>query len=236
MTADTGALPPACASCDVERGDRICVTAEGTAGNGCPTVLSEELLAEAGRQYAAPETREFARQASIQEGECYAHRDQKPYVMQPSKTRIQEVCEFAHKMGYRRLGLVFCIGLAGEAATIDEILKIHGFEVISAVCKAGRVDKREIGIKDDEKIQIGEDEAMCNPVFQAKLMNREKTEFNIVVGLCVGHDSLFLKYAEAPCTVLVVKDRVTGHNPMAAVYLSDSYYQKLKHPEVLTQQ
>jgi len=24
----------------------------------------------------------------------------------------------------------------------------------------------------------------------------EKTDFNIIVGLCVGHDSLFIKYSE----------------------------------------
>jgi uncharacterized metal-binding protein len=69
---------------------------------------------------------------------------------------------------------------------------------------------------------------MCNPVFQAKLLNHEKTELNILLGLCVGHDSIFFKYAEAPTTVLAVKDRVTGHNPLAAIYLSDSYYQKIK--------
>ena len=69
---------------------------------------------------------------------------------------------------------------------------------------------------------------MCNPIFQAKLLNREKTQFNVLLGLCVGHDSLFFKYAEAPTTVLAVKDRVTGHNPLAAIYLSDSYYRKIK--------
>jgi uncharacterized metal-binding protein len=49
-----------------------------------------------------------------------------------------------------------------------------------------------------------------------------------LLGLCVGHDSLFFKYADAPVTVLAVKDRVTGHNPLAAVYLMDSYYSRLK--------
>jgi uncharacterized metal-binding protein len=44
----------------------------------------------------------------------------------------------------------------------------------------------------------------------------------------VAHDSLFFKHAEAPTTVLAVKDRVTGHNPLAAIYLSDSYYRKIK--------
>lgn len=75
------------------------------------------------------------------------------------------------------------------------------------------------------------DEAMCNPIFQAKLLNHEKTDFNILLGLCVGHDSLFFKYAEALTTVLAVKDSVTGHNPMAAIYLSNSYYRKIKYPK-----
>jgi uncharacterized metal-binding protein len=59
-------------------------------------------------------------------------------------------------------------------------------------------------------------------------MNHEKTELNILMGQCVGLDSIFFKYAQAPTTVLAVKDRVTGHNPLAAIYLSDSYYQKIK--------
>ena len=50
---------------------------------------------------------------------------------------------------------------------------------------------------------------------------------NFTVGLCVGHDALFNKYSEAPVSALIVKDRVTGHNPAAALYLSDGYYKKL---------
>jgi uncharacterized metal-binding protein len=75
---------------------------------------------------------------------------------------------------------------------------------------------------------------MCNPVYQAKLLDHEKSQFNIVLGLCVGHDSLFFKYAEAPTTVLAVKDRVTGHNPLAAIYLSESYYRKVRHPKIVS--
>ena len=75
---------------------------------------SKKVLAEANRAYDDPDVREFARQASIQEAQCYANRDQKPYVMQPTKTRIVEIYEFARRMGYRRLGLAFC-KLAVEA-------------------------------------------------------------------------------------------------------------------------
>ena len=118
-------------------------------------------------------------------------------------------------MGYARLGLAFCGGLTKEAAVVDEILKNHGFEVVSAVCKAGAVPKEEIGVRDDQKIHIGEHESMCNPIFQAILLNKAGTQFNVVLGLCVGHDSLFFKYAEAPTTVLAVKDRVRAitHSP-----------------------
>jgi len=193
----------------------------------------KQVLIEANKEYEVPEIREFARQASIQEAEGYDNRHQRPYVMQPIKTRMVEICEFAKKMGYKCLGLAFCIGMVKEAGAVEDILKAHGFEVVSVVCKAGRISKERIGIKDEEKIFQGTDEAMCNPIYQAKLLNHEKTEFNILLGVCVGHDSLFFKYAQAPTTVLAVKDRVTGHNPLAAIYLSDSYYRKIKKPDLL---
>jgi uncharacterized metal-binding protein len=51
------------------------------------------------------------------------------------------------------------------------------------------------------------------------------------MGLCIGHDSLLFKYAKAPTTVLVAKDRVLGHNPVAALNLADSYYSRLWGPD-----
>ena len=67
---------------------------------------------------------------------------------------------------------------------------------------------------------------MCNPIMQAKLLNDARTDLNVVVGLCVGHDSLFYKYSEAMVTTAVTKDRVLGHNPAAALYTAESYYKK----------
>jgi uncharacterized metal-binding protein len=233
MHKNTKTRSASCASCELSRDERICITKDGTGPKNCPTLYRRQVLKEANKEYDLPEIREFARQASIQEAECYANRHQRPYILQPSKTRIVEVCEFAKKMGYERLGIAFCIGLAKEAGMVEDILKANGFEVVSILCKAGRTPKTDIGIKDEEKIHQGTDESMCNPIYQAKLLNHEKTHLNILLGLCVGHDSLFIKYAEAPTTVLAVKDRVTGHNPLAAVYLSHSYYRKVKHPEVL---
>ena len=215
-----------CTDCFVK--SKICREEHGIGPKFCPTINKTDALAQTKATYEEPAVKEFARMASLQEAECYAGRGEtKPYVLHPVKPRVQEVCEFAEKMGYKKLGVAFCSGLTKEAEVLVDILHQHGFEVVSLVCKVGGVPKETIGIKDDEKICIGEFESMCNPIGQAKIFNEEKTDFNILVGLCVGHDSLLLKYAEAPCTVLVVKDRVTGHNPAAALYTAGSYYQRL---------
>jgi uncharacterized metal-binding protein len=220
-------IAPGCATCTNEASNMICLNIEGSSHKGCPTVTRENLLARANEEYEDSETRNFARQASIQESSCYANRHERPYVMQPTKPRIAEICEFADRMGYKRLGLVFCVGLKKEAAIVDDLLKKKGFDVVSVCCKAGRTSKDLIDIEDADKIYQGTDEAMCNPIFQARVLNSESTDFNVLLGLCVGHDSLFFKHAEAYTTVLAVKDRVTGHNPLAAIYLHESYYRKL---------
>jgi uncharacterized metal-binding protein len=177
--------------------------------------------------YRAPDVMAFARAASVQEAECYAGRDERPYVLNPVKPRLEELIEFSRRMGYRRLGMAFCAGLANEAAVLSGILEAQGFEVVSVICKVGGVPKEEIGIRDEEKIRIGEFESMCNPISQALFLNRAKTDFNIMLGLCIGHDSLFLRHVEGLTTVFAVKDRVTGHNPLAVLYTSRTYYQRL---------
>lgn len=221
-------VTPNCASCQVVPSRRACMAPGGETWKGCPTSGQPRLLEKAREVYQEPGVHEFARQASIQEGACYAGREQKPYVMHPVKPRVLEIGEFASRMGYKRLGLIFCMGLFNEAAVVGEILRGKGFEIVSAGCKAGCVPKEEIGVKDSEKVYTGEHESMCNPIFQAMLVNESKTDFNVLLGLCVGHDSLVFKYAEAPTTVLAVKDRVTGHNPLAAVYASGTYFAWLK--------
>lgn len=219
-----------CASCALTPKEKVCMNPKGKGSKGCPTLGKKKFAGQAQKKYQPAGIREFARQASVQEGECYAGRDKRPYVMHPTKPRIQEICEFARKMGYTRLGLVFCVGLYKEAATVDRILQSQGFETVSVVCKVGSIAKEEIGVKDSEKIFIGEYESMCNPVLQAVIVNDAETDFNVLLGLCVGHDSLFFKYAKAPTTVLAVKDRVTGHNPLGPIYLSGNYYSWVNKP------
>ena len=139
--------------------------------------------------------------------------------------RLREVVEFSRLMGYKKLGLGFCGGLHKEAAVVERVLRDNGFEVESVICKTGGILKTKVGVPEEHL--VGEPyEPMCNPIAQAQLLNKAGTEFNICLGLCVGHDSLFYKYCDAPVTTLVAKDRVTGHNPVAAIYCADGYFHK----------
>ncbi|MBN1382938.1 MAG: DUF1847 domain-containing protein [Deltaproteobacteria bacterium] len=222
---------PQCARCPYPPQDRICHTENGKSPPFCPTANLPEVFQEAVKEFDKPDVKNFAKQASLQEADGYADRELGYARTKPLKPRILEVVEFAEKMGYKKLGLVFCLGLAAEARKVEKFLTKRGFEVISGVCKIGRVSKEVLGIGYDQNVQIGVFESMCNPIGQAFLLNHEKTDFNIMMGLCVGHDSMFLKYAEAPSTVLAVKDRLLGHNPLAAIYTLDSYYRVLKAPK-----
>lgn len=220
-----------CAVCGIAASSRACLNISGKGPDFCPTEKLEELKQQALEEYKDPEISEFARLASIQEGECYVGRDIQPYVLHAVKTRIQEVCEFAEKIGVKKLGLAFCMGLALEARLLNEIFRKQGFDVYSVICKAGKIPKEELGVKDSEKIHIGKHESACNPILQAKVLNDIGTDLNVLMGLCVGHDALFLKYVEGYTTVLAVKDRVTGHNPLAPLYTSNTYYAYLKQKD-----
>jgi len=128
--------------------------------------------------------------------------------------RLEEIGEFARAAGFKKLGLAFCLGLKEEAALVAQYLG-REFRVDSVMCKMGGLDKEKYGMA---RIREDKCEIACNPIGQAKMLNRANTELNIQMGLCLGHDILFQKYSAAPVTVLVVKDRILANNPMGALY------------------
>ena len=140
-------------------------------------------------------------------------------------TRVEEVIEFACRMGYKKIGIATCVGLIEESRILARILRKNGFEVYGAVCKIGSFLKTEVGVPQEDITRTGA--VMCNPIMQAEVLNQAGTDFNVVMGLCVGHDSLFYKYSEALVTTLVAKDRVLAHNPAGALYQAGAYYKKL---------
>jgi len=188
---------------------------------GCPSL--DEERDEQLELYADGESALLARNAALVEAFGYCR-----------QTRVEETMALARRCGWRRLGIAFCIGLRREAAILHKVLAANGFEVESVVCKNGGFAKELLGIADADKVTPGTFEPMCNPIGQARLLEKAGTELNIVLGLCVGHDSLFFKHSHAPVTVLAAKDRVLGHNPLAALYLADGYYRRKLFPEETT--
>ncbi|MEE3380744.1 MAG: DUF1847 domain-containing protein [Succiniclasticum sp.] len=166
----------------------------------CTGVPEEEV-----RQAYTPEERKIMDAAAYVEGTFYSN-----------ITRLQEIAEFAKKMGYHKLGIAFCIGLNEEARYISRFYEKQGFEVYSVCCKTCSFAKKEFGLK-QVKPEL-DHEAMCNPKFQARFLEEQGTELYIVCGLCVGHDSIFMANCHGPVTYLAVKDRLLAHNPLGAIY------------------
>lgn len=143
-------------------------------------------------------------------------------------TRVEDTIALAKLMGYQKIGIATCIGLLEECDRLVAILTAQGLTPYSVCCKAGSIDKKELGLEEEDKVRPGTFEPACNPVAQAEICNELETDMNIILGLCVGHDMLFNKHSKAPVTTLVVKDRVTGHNPVAVLYGQNFYYKRLQ--------
>lgn len=185
----------------------------------CP-MRNPELFAESMEQYRDKDIGEFFRAAAAVEAEGYC-----------KWPRLKETIEFCRRMGYAKIGMAFCVGLRCEAKVIASLFRRHGFTMESVVCKTGGIAKSEAGIPREHHLKPDTYEAMCNPITQATLLNAAGTDFNIAVGLCVGHDSLFYRCSRAPVTTLITKDRVLAHNPAGAVYCAESYFRSNLQPD-----
>jgi len=140
----------------------------------------------------------------------------------PTLSYFEEVMEFARFMKWKKIGIACCIALVEESREIDRIMKANGFETVSVMCMAAGGTRHSQGLGWQVKFVQGL--PLCNPVMQAFVLNKEETEFNLQVGLCVGHDILFRKYSKAPVTVIAIKDRVLANNPMGAIYTANLFY------------
>lgn len=210
MKMDNEAVRFGCADC----GAKVCHTGSGNYPPFCPGGdFPEDVLKEAMKEYEDPKIRRITIAAAETESENYC-----------KMTRMEETVEFAKKIGAKKIGLAHCVGLISEANIAARIFRKNGFEVVSISCKCMEQKKAAVGIS-EACHNTGVN--MCNPILQAKYLNKEETDLNVLIGLCVGHDSLFYKYAEAPVTTLVSKDRVLAHNTVAALYQADKYLKLL---------
>jgi uncharacterized metal-binding protein len=200
----------------------------------CPSEPHAEIIYDSFRKYQGKDSdAHLAKAAAKVEGLCYRPVPGSDAV-NARWTRIEDTLALAKLMGYKKIGIATCIGLLDECDRLSDILRAQGMEPFSACCKAGSIDKLELNLKEEDKVRPETFEPACNPIAQARILNAEGMEMNIIMGLCVGHDMLFNKYSEAPVTTLVVKDRVTGHNPIAVLYGQNFYYKRLQKQPVLS--
>ena len=165
----------------IDCGSKSCERMDGANPPFCLTTgLDQEVLEEAMLLYTEDDWNAQATKAAAEvEAEYYCE-----------MTRVEEIMEFARRLGAKRIGIATCIGLLTEARTAARIFRRAGFEVYGVACKVGAQPKTAVGIPEACE-KVGKN--MCNPILQAKLLNRAKTDLNVVIGLCVGHDSLFYK-------------------------------------------
>ena len=90
-----------------------------TKGVNCTGVAEEEV-----KQAYTEEELKIMQAAAYVEGTFYSN-----------ITRLQEIGEFAKTMGYKKLGMAFCIGLNAEARYIARYYTQQGFEFYSVCCK-----------------------------------------------------------------------------------------------------
>ena len=182
----------------------------------CPMKTNEEIVKSAIEKYGEDGVKKIYVPATVTEKEAYEYVRGALMAVRP---RIKETIEFGKLVHAKKLGVAFCAGLHDEAARVVTILEKAGFTVASVRCKCGAVDKTKLNVAKEYKIgDPSKFEAACNPIVQAKLLNKAGTDINIIVGLCVGHDMLFTMNSKAPVTTLIVKDRLLGHNPVIALY------------------
>ena len=177
----------------------------------CP-MLGE--FPDTGELYKDPWTRQVVHAATQVEGVGYR-----------LWTRAEEIMEFAWRLGGTRIGLAFCPAMSNEALTYARILEANGFMVVLAgqdeeqAAQHG-LTRRQLSERDPLKAM-----GLSDPIGQADYCNEMKTDLNVILGLAVGHDSLFVKHANALSTCLIAKDSALGHNSAGAIYHAESYHQ-----------
>ena len=165
---------PNCAACPFQAAERVCKREGGKHPDNCPTVTGKILSSLVLQEYASEEVLNFAQQASLQEKEGYCNRELGYEKLRPIKPRIEEIFDFIGRMKYNKIGMAFCIGLRKEAAMVAKLFDARGLEMVSAVCKVGRVGKELIGIADVDQIAMEGSETMCNPTSRNSQPGRDR--------------------------------------------------------------
>jgi uncharacterized metal-binding protein len=139
--------------------------------------------------YRDEATRELAVRAALVEGEGYGR-----------WTRLREIAEFCHRIGFRRLGIAHCSDMVREATQVASYFQGSGLAPVLPPCPPG-----------------------CEPLEQARFFGHREIDLIVVAGMSVIHEALLVQASQIPVVVLIARDLRLRHNPAAALYTSRSY-------------
>jgi uncharacterized metal-binding protein len=132
--------------------------------------------------------------------------------------RLAEVVYFALELGCQKVGLAFCEDLREPAAILTGVLR-RFFTVFPVGCRVGSATLSErLGQQTTHSSKESMERDLCDPLGVAEVLNQHRTDLNILVGFCVGTDSVFTQRSDAPVTTIFVKDKSLANNPIGAVY------------------
>jgi uncharacterized metal-binding protein/predicted Fe-Mo cluster-binding NifX family protein len=146
--------------------------------------------------------------------------------------RLSELIYYCLEMKYKRIGVAFCTDLQEPAEILTQVMR-RFFDVFPVCCKIGGLNVDDsLLLNNAESSERGERKKSiaCNPLGQARVLNRIGTDFNVLVGICIGADSIFTQASDAPVTTLFVKDKSLANNPIGALY-SDYYLKEASMAE-----
>ena len=123
--------------------------------------------------------------------------------------RVEEIKNFAREAGFKRIGIAHCVTFPNEAEKLKQFLSDE-FEVFSVDCKCGKIPTCDMLGGEGKAI-------MCNPAGQAEYLQKNNTEMNISMGLCVGHDMIFNQKSASPVSTILVKDRINNHHTITSI-------------------
>ena len=106
----------------------------------CP--CNDEEIHKIKELYSEDENYNLAFHSALVEAEGYCE-----------QTRLEEIINFGHKCGFKKLGVAFCVGLSKEANLLCKVLKHNSFEVESVICKNGSIPKEFLNISQIQKLK-----------------------------------------------------------------------------------
>ena len=115
-------------------------------------------------------------------------------------TRLREIAEYSKKLGIKRLGVGHCADMAREADLSARYLESHSLQPLLPPASPG-----------------------CDPIGQLEYFSARDTQLNVIAGMSVAHEVLFISASELPVVSLIARDVRLRHNPVAALYTSGSY-------------